>query len=400
MNIGIFTDAYYPQINGVVTSTRLLKKELENLGHKVTIVTVSDPKIKGKDIPNVLRLPSIPFWKLPNFRVGSIYSRKIMKEIKNLNLDIIHTQTEFSIGIFARIVAKTLHIPLVHTYHTMYEDYTHYLAGKHMNKYAKEWAQKASKAICKNVDGVIVPTDKVKIALEGYGLEKDVHVVPTGIDFTPFNKEQYEEDVLAMTRKEVGITADDAVVIFVGRIAKEKSIDTVIKSMPSVLENCPNAKLLIVGGGPELDNLKEITQNMNLNQKVLFTGEKPWEEIGRYYQMGDVFVSASTSETQGLTFTEAMAADLPVVAKYDTNLDGIMKDGVNGKFFREDGELAEILIELLNNTNLSSKLVENAHEMIKPLSSKCFGKSIEEVYSQVLQEHETSTSKIRFRFSH
>lgn len=400
MNIGIFTDAYYPQINGVVTSTRLLKKELENLGHKVTIVTVSNPNVKGKDMPDVLRLPSIPFWKLPSFRVGSIYSRKIMKEIKKLDLDIIHTQTEFSIGIFARITAKFLHIPVVHTYHTMYEDYTHYVAGKHINKYAKDWAQKASKSICKSVDGVIVPTDKVKVALEGYGLEKYVHVVPTGIDFSSFDREQYEENVLEMTRAEVGISEEDAVVIFVGRIAKEKSIDTIIKSMPKVIQDCPKAKLLVVGGGPELENLRELVTDMKLTDRVLFTGEKPWEEIGRFYQMGDVFVSASTTETQGLTFTEAMAADIPVVAKYDTNLDGIMTDGVNGKFFREDKELSNILIELLNNRNLSSKLVTNAHEMIEPLSSKHFAKSVESVYTQVLEESVHSASKLRMKFSH
>lgn len=400
MNIGIFSDAYYPQINGVVTSTRLLKKELEKLGHTVTIVTVADPKVKGNDLPGVLRLPSIPFWKLPNFRVGSIYSRKIMKQIKALNLDIIHTQTEFSIGIFARIAAKSLNIPLVHTYHTMYEDYTHYVAGKHINKYAKEWAKKASKMICNRVDGVIVPTDKVRVALENYGLEKEIHVVPTGIDFEPFDKSKYEEQKLVETRKEIGLKEDDAVVIFVGRIAREKSIDTIIKAMPSVIEKSPKAKFLVVGGGPELEHLKELTAEMKLEDRVLFTGEKPWEDIGRYYQMGDVFVSASTSETQGLTFTEAMAANLPVVAKYDTNLDGIMKDGVNGKFFREDGELAEILIELLNNRDLSSRLIENAYEMIEPMSAEYFGRKVESVYSQVLEEHEAMPSKFKIKFSH
>lgn len=391
MNIGIFTDAYYPQINGVVTSTRLLKRELEKLGHQVYIITVKDPKV-NQELPNVLRLPSLPFWKLPNFRVGAIYSRKIMKQIKNLNLDIIHTQTEFSMGIFARIVAKTLNIPIVHTYHTMYEDYAHYIAAGHMNKFARELVKKASKKCCDSVDGVIVPTEKVKIALEHYGLIKDVHVVPTGIDFEPFKREMYPESEIQKIRNDLGLTEKNPTIIFVGRIAKEKSIDTIIKAMPEVVGKCPEAKLVIVGGGPELDNLKKIAYQMKLGENVLFTGEKPWEEIGKYYQIGDVFVSASTSETQGLTFAEAMASKLPVVAKYDTNLDGVVEDGVNGKFFRQDGELADILVELLLNRDLSGKIVDNAYEMIEPLSSSYFGRSVEEVYSKVLEEsHKTGT---------
>lgn len=386
MNIGIFTDAYYPQINGVVTSTRLLKKELEILGHNVYIITVKDPKVTH-ELSNVLRLPSLPFWKLPNFRVGSIYSRKAMKQIKSLNLDIIHTQTEFSIGIFARIVAKTLDIPVVHTYHTMYEDYAHYIAPGHMNKFAKELVKKASRKCCDSVDGVIVPTEKVKLALEDYGLHKDVHVVPTGIDFEPFKKEKYQEKEIEKIRTDLGLHEENSTIIFVGRIAKEKSIDTVIKAMPKILLQCPESRLVIVGGGPELENLKKLVGKMELEKEVLFTGEKPWEEIGKYYQIGDVFVSASTSETQGLTFAEAMASKLPVVAKYDTNLDGVVEDGINGKIFNRDEELADILIELIQNKELSDRIVDNAYEKIEPLSSRYFGKSVEEVYSRVIEEN-------------
>lgn len=392
MNIGIFTDAYYPQINGVVTSTIILKTELENLGHNVTIITVKDNKVKD-ELPNVLRLPSIPFWKLPNFRVGAVYSRKIMKKIKKLDLDIIHTQTEFTIGIFARIVARRLNIPIVHTYHTMYEDYTHYFSTKRVEKYAKELARKASKVICDTVDGVVVPTDKVKIKLQNYGLNKTIYIVPTGIDLRSYDNNKYTEDKINLLKGKLGLIKDNKVILFVGRIAKEKNINVIIKSMKDIIEHRKDVTLLIVGGGPELENLRKLTIKENIDEYVIFTGEIPWEEISSYYHLGDVFVSASTSETQGITFLEAMASKIPVVAKYDTNLDGVIENGKNGKTFEEDNELATILLELLSNEGLCNDLITNAYQMIEPLSSAHFGERIVNVYNKILSERYLSKRK-------
>lgn len=388
MNIGIFTDAYYPQINGVVISTRILKNELELLGHKVTIITVSDPNIKGKH-EDVLRLPSIPFAVLPNFRVGSIYSYKMMKEIKKLNLDVIHTQTEFSLGIFARIVARKLNIPIVHTYHTMYEDYSHYFSFKLVDKYAKKFARKMSKVICNSVQNVVVPTKKVEVALKEYGLRKNINVIPTGVDIKPFATEGFTHTQLNETRKEVGLNETDPVLLFVGRLAKEKSISTIIEHFPSVLSVKPNTKLLIIGDGPEMDSLKKLSRTLGCEDSVVFAGKKPWETISKYYQIADIFVSASMSETQGLTYIEAMAAKKVVIAKYDTNLDDVIIDGYNGRFFRDDEELSELIIDLLQDELLSHYLAKNAAASVKEMSSEHFGKSIETIYYETVFEYST-----------
>lgn len=391
MNIGIFTDAYYPQINGVVISTQILKNELTKLGHNVTIITVSDPRVNEEKL-DVLRLPSIPFAVLPNFRVGSFYSRRIMKEIKRLNLDIIHTQTEFSLGIFARIVSKYLSIPLVHTYHTMYEEYTHYFSTKIIDKYAKTFAKKMSKIICNSVDSIIVPTAKVKTALIDYGIKNKVNIVPTGVDLKPFSKYLYSENEINKAKLELGLNKEDKVILFVGRIAKEKSVDIIINNMPEVIKHDPQIKLLIIGGGPETEHLKALSRKINCSNSIIFAGEKPWCEIGKYYQIGDVFVSASTSETQGLTYIEAMAAELPVIAMYDTNLDEVIIDGVNARFFYEEGELGNIILDLLNNDLLTKYLTKNAYDCIAPLSSEQFGKSIESIY------YNTLSNKVIFNF--
>lgn len=385
MNIGIFTDAYYPQVSGVVTSTFILKNELIRLGHSVTIITVAHPDVEEEE--GIMRLPSIPFFLLPSQRVGMIYSRKIMNKIKKLDLDIIHTQTEFSIGIFGRIVAKRLDIPVVHTYHTMYEDYIHYVSRGIMLKPASQFAKKVSKLYCRDCSAIIVPTLKVKDALQHYGLLRHIDIIPTGVDIEPFKRTNYNEDLIQDEKKSFGINETEPVVLFIGRLAKEKSVDIIINSMKELIVKIPNCKLLVVGDGPERENLEDLVRSLDIEKSVVFTGEKPWAEIGRYYQMGDVFVGASLTETQGVTFTEAMAAQIPVVAKYDKNLDDLIQDKINGRIFYNDEDLAEILLEVLMDKEECVAMVKNAYDGIEPLSSKCFGESVERVYMEVEKQN-------------
>ena len=381
MNIGIFTDAYYPQVSGVVTSTMILKNELIRLGHSVSIITVAHPDVE--EVEGIIRLPSIPFFLLPSQRVAMIYSRKIMNKIKKLDLDIIHTQTEFSIGIFGRIVAKRLDIPVVHTYHTMYEDYMHYVSRGIMIKPVSELAKKISKLYCRDCSAIIVPTVKVKDALEQYGLKRHIDVIPTGINIEPFRRGNYKKELINDIKKSFGINEIQPVVLFIGRIAKEKSVDVIIKSMKELIKKIPSCKLLVVGDGPELENLEALSKELGIENSVVFAGERPYADIGKYYQMGDVFVGASLTETQGLTFAEAMAAQVPVVAKYDKNLDGIIQDKVNGRLFYRDENLAEILFEVLTNKDEATLMAKNAYDGIEPLSSKRFGENVEKVYMEV-----------------
>jgi 1,2-diacylglycerol 3-alpha-glucosyltransferase len=385
MNIGIFTDAYYPQVSGVVTSTMILKSELIRLGHSVTIITVTHPDVE--EMEGIIRLPSIPFFLLPSQRVGVIYSRKIMSKIKKLDLDIIHTQTEFSIGIFGRIVAKRLDIPVVHTYHTMYEDYVHYVSRGIMIKPASEIAKKITKLYCRDCSAIIVPTIKVKDALWEYGLRRSIDVIPTGVNIEPFKRSNYNEQLINDEKKSLGISEKQPVVLFVGRLAKEKSADVIINGMKELTKKIPNCKLLIVGDGPERENLQALSMEIGIGKSVVFAGEKPYADIGKYYQMGDVFVGASLTETQGLTFAEAMAAKIPVVAKYDKNLDGIIEDEVNGRLFYKDEELAGILTQVLLNKEAAMVMVKNAYDGIELLSSKCFGENVEKVYMEVEKQN-------------
>lgn len=382
MNIGIFSDTYSPQVNGVVSSILTLEKKLREQGHNVYIFTISHPQAEH-DSPYVYRMVSLPFVFLKDHRVGIIYSNKAVHKIKRLKLDLILSQTEFSVGIFARLVAKKLEIPIIHTYHTVYEDYMHYISkGVELSP---SIARKYSKSFCNHVDGVVAPTKKTEKLLKSYGVLKPIRIIPTGIDFAPFRPENYSKEEVSHLKEVFHIPPNDPIVLFVGRVAKEKSIDVLIKAMPLLLTKIPDAKLVIVGDGPSRLELEELAKTLNVRDAVIFTGMQPWSSIGRMYQLGDVFVSASVTETQGLTFAEAMAAALPVVAMEDESIAGFVRDGYNGHLFHNEEELAHKLAKVLSDQAYRQILSENAIHSIKPLSAETFGHNAEAFYREILQ---------------
>ncbi|MHC1747052.1 MAG: glycosyltransferase family 4 protein [Cellulosilyticaceae bacterium] len=381
MNIGIFTDTYSPQINGVVSSIVTLEKELIKQGHNVSIFTISHPQAVN-DPSYVYRLPSMPFVFLKDHRVGILYSVKTVRKIKKLKLDIILSQTEFSLGLFAKILSSRLHLPMVHTYHTMYEEYMHYVSkGVELSP---ELARKYSKKFCNSVTGVVAPTAKTEKLLRSYGVTTPIAVIPTGIDFTPFRSTSYAPDEITGLKNTFNLSSDTPTVLFIGRIAKEKSIDVLIQAMPLVLDKIPTAKLVIVGDGPARKELTHLTHDLGIEESVVFTGMQPWNTIGKFYQLGDVFVSASVSETQGLTFAEAMAASLPVVAKRDESVQGLIKDDYNGKLFETYEELAKILIQILSDKDYCNTLSLNAPESVEALSAETFGKNAAKYYTEMI----------------
>jgi 1,2-diacylglycerol 3-alpha-glucosyltransferase len=384
MNIGIFTDTYSPQVNGVVSSILTLEKQLMSAGHNVFIFTISHPKA-DTTTPYVYRLPSMPFVFLKDHRVGLMYSPKIVRKIKRLKLDIILSQTEFSLGFFAKMVSKRLNIPMVHTYHTMYEEYVHYISkGVDISP---EFARKYSKTFCNSVNGVVAPTEKTRNLLLSYGVKTPIRVIPTGIDFSPFKPSSYAQEEIIALKNEFSIPLDAPVALFIGRIAKEKSISTLLEAYKEVISLVPTSRLVIVGDGPEKQALMYLAEKLNITSHVIFTGMQPWKTIGKFYQLGDVFVSASVSETQGLTFAEAMAAHLPVVAKRDDSISGLVVSSHNGEIFDTTTELASILTKLLSDLSYCKVLGENASESVLPLSAELFGENALSYYQDILAAH-------------
>ncbi len=387
MRIGIFTDTYLPDINGVATASHILRNELVKHGHEVLIVTT---EIKGgttyEDDPNVIRLSGIEMKWLYDYRLANFYSAKAMKMIRQANLDLIHVQTEFSVGIFGKIAAQILNIPVVYTYHTQYEDYVHYLPvfGKmeSTEPFLKKIVEKVSRIYGDNCTELIAPSQKTKDILIRYGIENNIHVVPTGLELDKFNPKYDDPQLLAQIKAECGIQEDQFVMIFLGRIAKEKSVDVIISSLPILKAKGINVRLLVVGGGPGLDELKQQAIDENVNDMVYFAGPKTAEYVPYYYHISDVFASASITETQGLTFIEAMASGIPVLARHDKNLEGVIKDQFNGYFFKDSEDLAAIVEKMVSES--IDELKKNAFEDAKQYSSEVFYQKMIEVYKKAI----------------
>ena len=184
---------------------------------------------------------------------------------------------------------------MVHTYHTMYEDYVHYIGGGHI--ISKNMAREFSCAFCNTAMAVIAPTHKTEQLLSGYGVTKPISIIPTGINTAHFRKENFDAAEILARRDSLGLKADTPVIISIGRIAKEKSIDVVISALPKLIEKLPEVQMVIVGEGNEIENLRNFAESLGVGAHVMFTGGKPWDEIGKYYQLGNVFCSASVSLT-------------------------------------------------------------------------------------------------------
>lgn len=239
MRVGIFTDTYPPFINGVSTSVVMLKRSLERLGHEVYIVTVNNENMKYKyeEDEKVVRIPGLPTG-IYDYRLTGIYPITALNKIKKWNLDIIHSQTEFGVGTFARIISKQLGIPLVHTYHTMYEDYVHYITKGYFNGASKKIVEYLTLFYCdKTISELIVPTKKAyELFKQKYRVNRNVYIVPTGIEVERFYSENNPNFNLTKKRKSLGLSKDDFVILFVGRIGKEKNIDLLLESMPYLIK--------------------------------------------------------------------------------------------------------------------------------------------------------------------
>lgn len=385
MNIGLFTDTYYPELNGVANSVFLLKKELEKKGHNVYVVTTKTPGAPA-DEKGVFRVPSKAVSFVPERRLGLVYDPKIARKIHKMKLDIIHTNTEFSIGMFGRIMAHELFIPVVHTYHTIYEDYTHYIK-KYISKEdrAKKLAKLYSKFSVRGAEELIVPTKKVAELMQHYGVKPDINIIPTGIDLSRFGVRDSEAQKNKL-KTSLGIPVEDKVVLYLGRVSQEKNIDEIMNYMDHYMEQQSGVTFVVVGDGPYRSNLEKNARNLKHRKKMLFAGAKPWDEITHYYQMADVFVSASTSETQGLTYIEALASGLPIVARRDPCLDGVLKHGENGYGFENEQTFIFGIDQILwNREGIDYR--KNAEESVEPFSTEKFAAKVENIYYHVTKTH-------------
>ncbi|KRM47207.1 group 1 glycosyl transferase [Lentilactobacillus parabuchneri DSM 5707 = NBRC 107865] len=382
VNIGIFTDTYFPQVSGVATSIKTLKNELERQGNQVYIFTTTDPHVdKDTYEQNIFRFSSIPFISFTDRRIavrGLFQAYEIAKE---LNLDIVHTQTEFSMGMIGKFVAKNLNIPCIHTYHTMYEDYLHYVAnGKLLRPvHVKE----GTLAFCYHLAGVVAPSDRVLDKLTDYGVKSQMRIIPTGIDV-----DMYAEEIKTDIRSEYHISPDTPLMLSVSRLAYEKNISEIIDYLPQILKQVPKAVLMIVGDGPAKDDLMKQVHDQQLDDHVIFTGEVENDHVNAFYRACDVFVSTSKSESQGLTYIEALAAGLPVVVSASDYTNGLLSTETLGQTFEHDDDFVGIVTQYLKHEIdvETPKAKQILKTKLNAISAETFGKRVINFYHDVVVE--------------
>lgn len=399
MRIGLFTDTYLPNINGVATSVNQLEVELIKHGHTVFIITSSNES-KVTVEKNIIRVPGVQLRKLYGYSFSGIYSFFAARFIRKLNLDVIHVHTEYGVGIFGRLMATQLKLPLVYTYHTMMEDYTHYFTKATLGRFerqVKKFLISSSKFFADKCTELIVPSTKTYKAMKRYGVTNHINVIPTGIDISKYSTENIDENEVKAIKKKYGLNKNDFVAIFVGRLAPEKSVDMIIETFKMLKEQRINdIKLLIVGDGPAYDDLAKKVNEYKLKRTVKLVGSVSNEDIPAYYHSAEVFVSTSITETQGLTFIEAMASHLPIVCRYDDNLKNIIDDHKNGFFIENEQEMAEKLIDLADmKVDDYNRLSNNARLKAQDFSSTIFYEKVIIVYENAIRNKRKQLTKIR-----
>ncbi|MEG2348222.1 MAG: glycosyltransferase family 4 protein [Clostridia bacterium] len=391
MKIGIFTDGYNPTTSGVVTSVNMLEQEMRKRGHEVYIFAPSKSTAMPNEKQYLYMLHSMPLLVAKQYknRIATFYSREVASKIKDLKLDIIHTQSEFSLGLFGKIISRKFDIPFVHTYHTMWEDYMHYIIPIKgtRNIYPKRFARTIIKNFVTKSECIITPSKKTEKYLK-YRCKitnKPIFVIPTGIDIKPFEKSNFTKCDKDKLKESLGIEKDDQVILFLGRIGEEKSIDIIMNNMPTIFSKHTKVKFLIVGEGPSKSSLEEQAKKLNIQDKVIFTGKVIWSDVPKYYNLADVFVNASLTETQGLTFVEAMAAGLPIVARYAPNLSEFILHGQNGMLAKKDSDFSNYILSILDDNVLSKKLEDNGYITAKEYSVEKFGDRLELIYLEIIK---------------
>jgi 1,2-diacylglycerol 3-alpha-glucosyltransferase len=303
MRIGFFTEVYRPIVNGVVASVDGLAEGLRRLGHDVYCFA---PHIPGSDdTDGALRMPSLPLPTSTPYRLTvPMVSRRNRRGIIN-TLDVVHAHSPFVTGWMSVRYARRLRVPLVYTYHTRLEEYVHYLPFD--SKATRYAASTLTRSFANLADAVIVPTPAMRRRLAEIGVTAHIEVVASGIDLEHFGAGKMRADL----RRALGTRSDERLLLFVGRLGREKNIELLLQAL--MLTTVP-ARLAIAGDGPEREMLEERAKELGLADRVRFLGGIPRAGLPDYYASADAFVFASVSETQGLVLAEAMAAGAPVIA--------------------------------------------------------------------------------------
>ena len=369
--IGLFTDTYLPGPNGVATSVYLLKRELRRMGHEAWVLAPEMPDANPRE-DWVVRVPSVAYPFFENQRLAMPSSRYLPTEF-----EIFHTHTPLFIGIWGARLAQRQQLPHVSTFHTHLEKYAHYIPGvASLNRYVGIM-QKVCQAFYNRADVVIAPTEPIKRLAESYEIEREIRVIPTGID---------TDILLAAPDPASPWPAGKRRLLHVGRLGKEKSVDVVIRAFAEIRKES-DAHLALIGAGPDQAELTRLARELGVDEHITWVGPVDYEKIGGYYRMAELFLFASETETQGLVVWEAQAVGVPVLAVgAEGTLQGV--DQGSSGYLVPPGDhqtMAQKALELLRDENLRLRFSQGARRFADQRTARRIAEQIVEAYDEATQ---------------
>lgn len=397
MRVALFTEAYLPSINGVVTHVKTLKEGLEALGHTVMVVT-ADSRVNNHVIADdVMYCPAVKLKKIYNYDVAPPISIERLDKIKNFNPDIIHIHNEFGIGISGVLIARNLNKPLVYTLHTMYDDYVYYVAkNKAMGKMVTSVTHLYAKMLGAIAAAITGPSAKVSEYFKACGVKKKIHVIPNSVELDTFTPERADKVKAAEIRKNAGFNDDDMVFCFCGRLGKEKNVTLLLEYWAKNVKAEDKLKLYILGEGPLHDQHCDEAKQLGISDMVKFAGRIEHVDLIEYYAACDAYITASLSDTCSISMLEGMAMHLPVLSLKDDLNEGQVVDGLNGYNFTNADDMYMLLKKLRDMPKDElKKFGEQTRESIKTSGAIRLATDLLAVYDEAIKVSEKKKGKKR-----
>lgn len=383
LRIGLFTDTYAPQINGVAISLQLVSEGLQKRGHQVTIFAPRIPGYKD-DQPGVVRLPSLKYLNDPPIYVAVLGTPRSTWSLTRKHFDVLHAHSPLTVGLLAYFTASTKNLPLIYTYHTSITDYTHYLkiiGGTGVIRHAARWFSTTSTNLG---DQIVVPSPKFNRLLLEQKVNKPIHTIPNGIDLSNFKAAKNP----GLFRNRLGLKSDAPILLSVGRVAPEKRLDFLIDAFVRMSDRIPEAHLVFAGDGSALQKLEEHAAATKVNEHIHFLGMVNRDELPDLLHDATIFLSASTTEVHPISVIEAIASGLPLVAVQDEAFEGMIVENENGHLTPLDvGAFSETLVKLLSDPAKLARYGKRSLELSAKYSIEEQVRSLEDLYIEAILQN-------------
>ena len=381
MKILLATECYIHHTGGITASVLALATGLRHYGHEVKVLALSNTDSSFRDGDDYF-IRSFPSFYYPGLRMSFAGNDPLLRELAEWGPDLIHAQTEGSTYRFALKIRKQCRVPMVMTCHT---NYGYYIFGNFQtNPIAQALLAMAGRILYRPAVQVIAPSKKAARFAFLRSTQDRLTVVPNGMELAKYRRQFTEEERLAF-RRSLGIEDGERVFVTVTRLSKEKNIEELVTYFPDLLKKDPNSKLLIVGDGPDMSHLEQLKKELGLEDRVLFPGRIPPQEVWKYYSAGDVFVSASTFEVHSMSFLEALANGLPMLCRKDDALDGVLEPGDNGFLYQSKEEFLDFAHRLLQEDRLRETMAERSLKRSDGFAADPFAAAVLKVYEKALK---------------